>query len=374
MSQIEIKKVSSKKDLTLFIKFPWQIYKNDPTWVPPLIMDRKKLLDKSHNPFYKHAEMELFLALKNGQLVGRIAAITNENHNKFHEDNMGFFGFFESIDDVEVAGALFEAVKSWLKHKGKEGMYGPINPSTNDELGLLIEGFDTPPYVMMCHNPPFYQSLCENNGLIKAKDIYAWHLDLRTNNISDKMYRVAAKAAKRAGITIRTLSIKKIKQELELVREVYNNAWSKNWGFVPMTPEEIQHTADDLKQIANEELLLLAEKDGRPIGFSVSVPNINEILIKIPNGKLLPTGIFKLLTGLKKVKTARTLILGFIKEYQHSGLGSIFYLESIRRAKEIGIIGGEMSWILEDNHAMNSAIEALGSKKYKTYRIFEQNF
>jgi hypothetical protein len=374
MGDVEIKKVSSKKDLTLFIKFPWQIYKNDPTWVPPLIMDRKKLLDKSHNPFYKHAEMELFLAFKNSELVGRIAAITNENHNKFHEDNMGFFGFFESIDDVEVAGTLFDAVKSWLKQKGKGGMYGPVNPSTNDEVGLLIEGFDTPPYVMMCHNPPFYQSLFEKNDLIKAKDVYAWHLDLQTNNISDKMYRVADKAAKRAGITIRSLSIKKLKQELELVREIYNNAWSKNWGFVPMTSEEIQHTADDLKQIANEELLLLAEKDGRPIGFSVTVPNINEILIKIPNGKLLPMGIFKLLTGLKKIKTARTLILGFIKEYQLSGLGSIFYLESIRRAKEIGMIGGEMSWILEDNHAMNSAIETLGSKKYKTYRIFEQIF
>jgi hypothetical protein len=374
MDQVEIKKVSSKKELTLFIKFPWKIYKNDPNWVPPLIMDRKKLLDKKHNPFYTHAEMELFLAYKNNEVVGRIAAITNENHNKFHEDKMGFFGFFESVDDVQVAGVLFDAVKSWLKLKGKEGMYGPVNPSTNDEIGLLIEGFNTPPYVMMCHNPPYYQSLCEKNGQQKAKDIYAWYLDIRTNKISEKMYRVADKAAKRAGITMRSLSLKKLNQELELVREVYNNAWSKNWGFVPMTPEEIQHTADDLKQIANENLLLLAEKDGRPVGFSVTVPNINEILVKIPDGKLLPTGIFKLLTGLKKVKTARTLILGFIKEYQQSGLGSIFYLETIKRAKQMGIIGGEMSWILEDNHAMNSAIEALGSKKYKTYRVYEQKF
>ena len=374
MSEIEIRTVSTKKELMQFIKMPWQIYKNDSNWVPPLIIDRKKLLDKKHNPFFKHAEMDMFLAFKDGKLVGRIAAITNENHNKFQEDNMGFFGFFEAENDPEIAKVLFDTAKSWLKEKGKEGMFGPMNPSTNDDVGLLIEGFDTPPFIMMCHNPPYYQDLLEAYGLEKAKDLWAWYFDIRGIELPEKLVRIAEISKERSGITVRNLKIKNLKSELELVLEVYNNAWSKNWGFVPMTREEILHAADDLKQIADEDYLFIAEKDGRPVAFSVTVPNLNEVLIKIKNGKLFPTGIFKLLTGMKKIKNTRTIMLGVIKELQNAGLGAVLYLESFKTGKKKGIDGGEISWILEDNIPMNKAAELMGAKRSKTYRVYQEIF
>ncbi len=370
MGTIDLKIVRNNKELIEFIKLPWKIYKNDPNWVPPLIIDRKKLLDKKKNPFFQHAEMEMFLAYRDGEPVGRIAGITNENHNKFQEDNVGFFGFFESIDDPEVTAVLFDKVKEWLRRKGKDGIMGPFNPSTNDEVGLLIEGFDSPPYVMMCHNPAYYQKLLEDCGLKKAKDLYAWYLDIRNYKIPERLLNIAQKSLARYNITLRNLKIKDLQSELKLVLEVYNNAWSKNWGFVPMTTEEILHAANDLKQIADEEFLLLAEKDGKPVGFSVTLPNINEILINIRNGKLFPTGLFKLLTGMKKIRNVRVVMLGVVKDLQKAGLGSIFYVETLRRAMERGLDGGEMSWILEDNYPMNSAIEMFGSKCHKTYRIY----
>ena len=374
MSDIQIKTVSAKKELMEFIKMPWSIYQDDPNWVPPLIMDRKKLLDKKHNPFFKHAEMEMFLAYKNSKLVGRITAITNQNHNEFHEDNSGFFGFFEAQNDPEIARALLDTACTWLKEKGKDGIMGPMNPSTNDEVGLLVDGFDSPPFVMMTHNPPYYQDLLEGYGLQKAKDLWAWYFDIRGIGLPEKMVSIAEKSKERSGITVRNLKLKDLKSELELVLEVYNNAWSRNWGFVPMTREEILHAADDLKQIADEDYLFLAEKDGRPIAFSVTLPNINEVLINIRNGKLFPTGLFKLLTGMKKIKNVRVLMLGVVKEYQSAGLGSILYLESFKTGQRKGINGGELSWILEDNTPMNKAAELMGAKKSKTYRVYELKF
>jgi GNAT superfamily N-acetyltransferase len=374
MDQITIKSVQRKKDLITFIKVPWKIYQKDSAWVPPLIMDRKKLLNQKKNPFFQHAELELFVAFRGGEAVGRIAAITNENHNTFHEDNIGFFGFFESINDQAVASALLDHALNWIKDQGKDGVLGPMNPSTNDEIGLLIDGFDTPPMVMMCHNPPYYATLMENYGLKKAKDLYAWFYDARVSPFPERINRIAKLTGERYGITIRHIKLKTIMNELQLIRDVYNDAWSKNWGFVPMTEDEITHIANDLKQIAFEDLLLLAEMDGRPVGFSVSLPDINQILKKIPNGRLLPTGIFKLLFGMKKIDAIRVLILGIVKELQHGGLGSMLYLETFRRATARGIYKGEFSWILEDNNTMNGALETIGAKIYKTYRIYGQSF
>ena len=372
MSRIEIKTVKSNKDLMSFIKLQWKMNANDPQWVPPLLSDRKKLLDKKKNPFFQHAEMEMFIAYQDGEPVGRIAAITNENHNKFQEDNAGFYGFYECIDDQEVSDTLFQSAEAWLKEKGKDKMVGPMNPSTNDEAGLLIEGFETPPYVLMCHNPAYYEKLHDNYGLSKAKDLYAWHLDIRGLDLPDKIVRVAEASAKKYGLKIRNVKIKNLDKELQLIREIYNDAWSRNWGFVPLTYDEIGHLAADLRQIIREEFVLMAEKDGRPIGFLLTLPNINEILVKIPDGKLFPTGIFKLLTGLKKIQSVRVITLGVVKDYQHIGLGTILYTEIFLRAQRMGIIGGEMSWILEDNDAMNRPIELLGSTKYKTYRVYEK--
>lgn len=373
MNGITLRPVQNKKELKLFIKFPWQIYKNDSFWVPPLIMDRMKLLNRKINPFYAHAEIELFIAYQDGRAVGRIAAITNDNHNKFHEDNTGFFGFFESINDQMVASTLLDGALNWLKERGKDSVLGPMNPSTNDEVGLLIDGFDTSPMIMMCHNPRYYITLFENYGLKKAKDLFAWYYDAREKQFPEKIKKVAKLTGERYGITIRNIKLKNINEELNLIREVYNNAWSRNWGFVPMTEEEINHTAADMKQIAIEDLLLLAEMDGKAVGFSVSLPDINQVLKKISNGKLFPTGIFKLLFGMKKIDAIRVLILGIVKELQHGGLGSMLYLETFNRATARGIYKGEFSWILEDNYPMNRALESMGASIYKTYRIYEKS-
>ena len=372
MSNIEVRTVSSKKDLMQFIKLPWKIYQNDPHWVPPLILDRKNLLDKKKNPFYAHAEMEMFLAYKNNELVGRIAAITNENHNKFHQDNVGFFGFFESTDDKDVSDALFTKSEKWLRERDKDIVWGPMNPSTNDEVGLLIKGFDSPPYVMMCHNPEYYGNLIESQGYEKAKDLYDWQLDIRGMKIPDKILQLAELSSKKYDLTIRNVDIKNMTRDIQFIREIYNDAWSRNWGFVPFTNEEIDHMAADLKQIVIDEFVLLAFKDDRPIGFLLCIPNINEILIKNRSGRLFPAGIFRLLIGMKKIKTVRTITLGIVKDLQHIGLGTILYTELIRRAQRRNLDGGEMSWILEDNEAMNRPIEILVSKLYKIYRVYQK--
>lgn len=371
---IEIVPVRTAKQKKLFIDYEWQANKNNANWVSPLRMERNKLLDTKKNPFYSHSEIELFLAYQDDKIVGRIAALTNENHNKFHNDHTGFWGFLECEDNQDAVNALFDHAAKWVKDKGKDNMVGPVNPSTNDECGILIEGFDTPPYLMMRHTPPYYPKLIENAGLTKAKDLYAWYSGTReaSENITDKMERVAAKVMQKYDIKLRNLSVKNLKEEIKLVKEVYNDAWSNNWGFVPFTDAEIDHIAADLKDIADQDLLYFAEKNGKPIGFSVTLPNINEVMAKIPDGKLLPTGIFKLLFGIKKIKTVRVIILGVKKEFQPLGLGSIFYINTIRKAYEKGYTGGEMSWILEDNHAMNRAIEAFGSKLYKKYRMYEK--
>jgi len=369
---IKIVPVRTSKQKKLFIDYEWQANRDTKNWVSPLRMERNVLLDTKKNPFWTHAEMEMFLAYDNDKLVGRIAAITNANYNDFHKDKSGFWGFFECENNQEVANALFDAAAQWLREKDRDSMLGPMNPSTNDECGVLIEGFDTKPYIMMRHNPEYYPAIIEGYGNTKAKDLYAWLSSSKDamENITDKMLRVSSKIQEKYNLNIRNIKLKNLKEEIKLVKEVYNNAWSQNWGFVPFTNEEFDHIANDLKDIADEDLMLLAEKDGKPVGFSITLPNINEIMERIPDGKLLPTGIFKLLTGLKKIKTVRVIILGVVKEFQHLGLGSIFYINTIRKAYEKGYWGGEMSWILEDNYTMNRAIEAFGSKIYKKYRIY----
>ena len=371
--QIKIIPVQSAIEKKLFIDYEWQANKNSENWVSPLRMERNALLNTKKNPFFTHAKIKLFLAYKMNKIAGRIAAITNENHNKFHNDNVGFWGFFECENDQDVANALFDNAANWLKNENKDGMLGPMNPSTNDECGTLIEGFDTKPFIMMRHNPVYYPQLIEKYGNRKAKDLFAWYTtpEHSSKNISEKMERVASKIIKKYDLVIRNISVKNIKSEIKLIKEVYNNAWTRNWGFVPFTDAEIDHVANDLKDIANDDLMFMAEKGGKPIGFCITIPNVNEILARIPNGKLFPTGIFKLLFGIKKIKSVRTIIMGVNKEYQFLGLGSIFYIKSIKKALEKGYTGAEMSWILEDNDLMNKAIESIGSKVYKKYRIYK---
>jgi GNAT superfamily N-acetyltransferase len=372
MSLITIKTVENKNDLMEFIKFQWKIYNNDPNWVPPLIMDRKKILSKEKNPFFKHAEAEYYLALKDGQPAGRIAAIKNDLHNKHHNDKVGFFGFFESVNDQEVADALFNKAKDWLKSRGLNKMRGPANPSSNDEYAMLVEGFDSPPLILMTYNPEYYLDLCENYGFKKAKDLLAYALTTDKTLSSEKVKRVAEIATKRYGLKISQLNMKDFNNEVEKVKYVYNKAWEPNWGFVPMTDDELNAMAKDLKPLVEPSLVLFGEINDKLVGFALVMPDYNKIF-KTMDGKLFPFGFIKLLTQKKKIKKCRIITLGVIPEYQKKGLDSVFYWEIVNRAKNLGIYFGEASWVLEDNDMMTRGLNALNAAPYKRYRIYEMD-
>lgn len=367
---IEIIEVSSKKDLMSFIKSQWKFYLNDPHWVPPLIMDRKKLLSTTKNPFYKHAELQLFLAKKNSEIVGRIAAIKNDLHNQHHNDKVGFFGFFECINDQEVANKLFDSAKQWLQTKGLDKMRGPANPSSNDEYAMLVEGFDDSPRILMPFNPEYYIKLCERYGFIKAKDLYAWKLETDKVLSSEKLKRVAEIAQKRSGLQVSQINMKKFNSELEKVKYVYNKAWVPNWGFVPMTDDEINVAAKDLKTLVEPSLVLFGEIDGKVAGFALVLLDYNTIF-KEMNGHIFPLGFLKLKTKKQQIKWARILILGIVPEFQKRGLDSVFYYEIVKRAAALNIFLGEASWVLEDNEMMNRGLEVMNAEPYKKYRIYE---
>lgn len=370
MSEIKISTVKTKSDLMRFIKFQWKIYKDDPYWVPPLIMDRKKILSKEKNPFFKHGDAEYFLAERNGELVGRIAAIRNDLHNKYHHDKVGFFGFFECINDQQVANALFDAAKNWLKQRGFDTMRGPANPSSNDEYAMLLEGFDDSPRILMTYNPSYYLDLCENYGFKKAKDLYAYKLEYDKVISADKIRRVAEIAQKRSGIKISSLNMKDFKNELKKVKYVYNKAWAPNWGFVPMTDEEIDAAAKDLKPLAEPSLVLFGEINGQLVGFALVLLDYNQVF-KEMNGHLFPFNFIKLFTKKKNISWARIITLGIIPEYQKKGLDAVFYWEIVNRAAKVGIYKGEASWILEDNDMMNRGAIAMNAEIYKKYRVWE---
>lgn len=370
MNEITIRKVTTSNELMQFIKFPWKIYKDDPYWVPHLIMDRKKILDKKKNPFFEHADAEYFLAYKNNEIVGRIAAIKNDLHNEYHKDKVGFFGFFECINNQEVANKLLNTAKDWLKEKGFDTMRGPVNPSTNDECGLLIEGFEDSPRILMTYNPKYYINLLENYGLKKAKDLNAYAVIAEKMLTQEKIKRVSELTKQRYNIKITELDMKNFDKELEKVKYIYNKAWAPNWGFVPMTDSELNAMAKDLKQIAEPKLILFAEIENKVVGFSLVMLDYNQIF-KDMNGKLFPFGIFKLLTGKKKINWARIITLGIIPEYQKKGIDGLLYWEIVNRAGELGITRGEASWILEDNEMMNRAAKLMNAEVYKTYRIYD---
>lgn len=369
MENLLIRKVSSNKDINKFIKLLWKIYKDDPVWVPPLIMDRKKLIDKDKNPFYKHTDAEFFLAEQNGEVIGRIGAILNHNHNKEHNEYIGFFGFFESINNQDVANALFDKVKEFMSAKGVSAIRGPLNPSVNDELGLLIEGFDMSPVLMMTYNPSYYINLIENYGFKKVKDLYAYELN-QNDVYSEKLERTANLVKQRNSLVFRPLNMKDFKNEVKRIKKIYNSAWSYNWGAVPMTDEEFDALASDLKMIVVPDLVIIAEKNGEPIGFVLALPDINIALKYNKSGKLLP-GIYHLLTKKKQINRIRIITLGVLPEYRNSGAASVLFYETAVRAKKLGYYYGEASWILEDNVMMNRAAKILNARLYKKYRLYE---
>ncbi len=366
---VKIIPVNSKRDRERFIKMVWPLYKDYPNWVPPLLLDRRMILDTKKNPFYQHAEIQLFLAYNNNEIVGRIAAILNHNHNSFHNENVGFFGFFESINDQTVATALIEKVKEWLAEKGADTIRGPMNPSTNDDLGVLVEGFDKPPAIMMPYNPEYYNDLMIGAGLEQVKDLYSYYVH-RDQVFEGKLFRVMEKLKERETFKIRPLNMKDFKGELNRVKAVYNNAWSKNWGFVPMTDAEFDHLADSFKQIIDPRVVLFAEKDDKPVGFGLSVPDINQVLIHNKKGRLIP-GALRLLLNKNKINFVRIILLGVIHEYQRGSAGAILFYETAVRGVKYGYYHGEAGWVLDDNVMMQRAADFLDAERYKTYRIYE---
>lgn len=366
---LTVEPVRDKRELSQFITFPWTVYCNDPYWVPPLISVQKELFDPKKNPFYFHSHVELFLAKRDRKAVGRIAAIVNDNHNSFHNDKVGFFGFFECLPDDDAARTLFSNARNWLRKKGMDTMRGPMNFSTNEECGLLIDGFASSPVFMMPYNPQYYVDLMNRLELKKGRDLLAYFLTQEQVPPADVHFTLE-KIKKRAGIRIRKLNMKDFVGEIRRVKDVYNSAWSRNWGFVPMTDEEITHMAHQMRKIVDPDMILFAEVSGRPIGFFMALPDLNQALKRI-NGRLFPFGLFKLLWYKRKIDGLRVLTLGVIPEYQNKGIGVMFAVESFNAGIPKGYVWGEMSWILEDNTLMIRALERMGAKAYKKYRIYE---
>lgn len=372
---ITVTPVTTKKQLATFIDFPHDLYADDPNYVPELHIAQRDILTPGKHPFHEHSSLQCFLALDARLKVkGRIAAILNNNHNAFNHANDGFFGFFDVINDESVANALFQEAARWLKSKGVATMIGPVNPSTNETAGVLIDGFNEPPVAMMTYNKPYYISLLEKNGFRKKVDLYAY--DIRTDSVSDRAIKLQEALLKRLdqkGITIRPINLKDFKNEVRKAREIYNSAWDENLGFVPMTENEFDYLAKELKNILNTDFAMVAEHQGRMVGVALAIPDINQILIKIKKGRLLPTGIFKLLFGLKKVNYFRVIILGVIEDYRKMGIEACFYAKIIQMGVKYKLKGGEGSWILENNEMMNKALQNINGKVYKTYRIYEKS-
>ncbi|NUM71937.1 MAG: hypothetical protein HUU43_13895 [Ignavibacteriaceae bacterium] len=367
---VTVKKCESKSDILRFIKLQWKFYQGNNSWVPPLIMDRKKMLDREKNPFFEHAEVDYFIAYKNGEAVGRIAAIKNDLHNEVHKEKTGFFGFFETIDDQEVTNTLLDTVKEWLKKRGMNIMRGPASHSSNDEWGLLIDEFVDPPMILMPYNPPYYQKLLENYGLKKSMDLLAYKLNYDVQSNVDKIKRAADIAQRRSNVKVRNINFKKFNEELELIKDLYNKTWQPNWGFVPLTSKEIDMVAADLKQLAVQELAMFAMIDGKNVGFTLTLPDYNQIFRKM-NGRLFPFGIFKLLLGRKKINRCRVIMLGVLPEYQKKGIDAVLYKEITERGGRIGFRIGEASWILEDNEMMVKSAQMMQGERYKTYRVYD---
>ncbi|MEJ0101827.1 MAG: hypothetical protein WDO19_04350 [Bacteroidota bacterium] len=363
--------VTNKSLLRKFIDFPHSLYKDDENYVPELFIAQRDILTPGKHPFHEHSEVKMFLVYENTRLRGRVAAILNNNHNQFNNAKDGFFGFFDCIDDSEIVSCLFDAAITWLKSKGASTIIGPVNPSTNDTCGILIDGFDSPPVAMMTYNKPYYSGLLESIGFSKKTDLLAYYLDSKTVYLrAVQLQETLLKRLSQKKIIIRRINMKDYDNEVINLRAVYNAAWDKNMGFVPMTDKEFKYLAKDLKMILDPEFCLIAEQDSKIVGFALAIPDINQILKKIKRGRLLPTGIFKLLFGRKKINQLRILALGVIEGYKKIGIEACFYAAIISKAKEKNIAGGEASWILEHNHLMNKGIQSINGHVYKKYRIY----
>jgi len=373
-ADVTVTPAQSSGDREAFIRFPYDLYRGDPNWVPPLEMERRDFLDPKKNPWFQFGVAELFLARRDGKVVGRIAGVVDPRYNEFHGSNLGFFGMFESINDEAVARGLFDAASAWLKAQGFPEMLGPLNFSTNYECSVLVEGFEASPAVMMAYNPRYYPALYEACGFMKAKDL--WAFDIASSQPPpEKVVRVAERIRQRSGVVVRPVRMSDFAAEVQRIKDIYNAAWENNWGFVPMTEAEFDHMAKDMKPLVVPELLLIAEVKGEPVAFSMTIPDANYAL-KAAGGRLtrfgLPIGLVKLAFAARRIRRLRLITLGIKSGFRRQGLDAILYLDTITTARRLGYSGGEVSWTLEDNHLVNRAIESMGGVRSKTYRIYQR--
>ena len=364
--------VNSKRELTAFIDFPHELYKNDPYYVPELFIAQRDLL--TTHPFHKHSSLQCFLAYDGDKIVGRIAGILNNNHNAYNHRNDGFWGFFDCIDDQETADLLFAAAAKWVKDKGVDQKFiGPVNFSTNEACGLLIEGFDSSPFLLQTYNYPYYAGLIEKAGFGKQVDLIAWHwVGSGYDDKSVRLLNALQERLKRNNIIIRKVNLKNFKEETAKLREVYNSAWDQNTGFVPLTDEEFDYLAKDLKLILDPDFALVAEQNGKIVAFGLALPNFNEVLQKVKKGRLLPTGIFKILINKSKVKSLRIYALGVVDGYRKMVIEACLYGTIIKEYQKKGYKHAEAGWTLENNTLINEAIIAIKGDPYKKYRIYEK--
>ena len=376
MANVEIRPVRSRRELKRFVKVPFRLHRDHPQWVPPLIFERMEFLNRKKNPWFEHGEAEYFIAERGGKPVGRITAQTDELWDETQGGSDAMFGFFETIDDPAVATALLDAATEWAASRGRTRILGPMDFTTNDEVGILIEGYEPRPMILENWHPPFYKALLEAHGFGKAMDLLMWELELgrlkEGEEFDPAIHAAAEKALREEGVTIRNIDKGNLEREMQLFTPVYNDAWSDNWGFVPPTDAEIAFHAKTLKQVLDEDWAYIAEKDGEAIGAALTLPDVNQVMAKL-GGRLLPTGWLRFLLGKRRIDRLRVFALGVKRDYHHSGVAAGLYLKHLETANKPGAIeGGEMGWILETNEAMNRAMKGMGGEVVKKYRIYEK--
>lgn len=363
--------IDSEQEKEEFIRFPYNHYSGDKYWVAPLLTEQKKLLDKKKNPFYNNAEIALFSAKQNGAPAGRIAAIIDHRYNRFHQTKTGFFGFFESVNSTGVADLMFRAAEGWLRERGMEDVLGPANPGMMDEIGILVKGFDRYPSILMPYHKPYYDQLISGAGYRKEMDLLTY--DVTQDSVDrERANRAIGIVRKRLpGIGIRKINLRKIEKEVKIIRDLFNAAWQNNWGFIPLSEEEFDALAADLKTIVDNDFAHIAEIDGEPVAFSVALPDYNQIFRKM-NGKLFPFGIFKILWNRKKINKVRTALMGVKPEFQGRGIDALLHREAIENGLKKGVYSSEVGWILENNIQMIRTAERLGGVNNKTYRMYSK--
>jgi len=372
--KLTVRPVRGRRDLRRFIKLPFRLHSDHELWVPPLISERRRFLDRKRNPYFDHAEAEFFLCERNGRPVGRITAQIDRRWDKFQGGNDGMFGFFECENDLAAARALVGAAAEWLRQRGRERMIGPMDFTTNDECGLLVEGYDRKPMILEPWHPPYYQQLIESQGLGKRIDLWMWWLemgDLKEGTQFHPMIHAAAEqATKEHGVVLRSMRKGDLEAEVHRFMDIYNEAWGDNWGFVPITDAEVRFQSENLKPVLSEDWAMIAERDGEVLGAALTLPDINQVLAKM-GGRLVPLGWLKFLLGRRKVDRIRVFALGVRPEHQHLGVAAALFVRHLEASAKTGIPAGEMGWILETNEPMNRAMEGMGGRVVKKYRLYE---